>query len=71
MVSDLALLLLVVVFPLCGYFLEVWRYPLGILLPCIMSGGIRVKVFPKCVDISPKLRQFTSGLAENVDLVAD
>ena len=45
--------------------------PLGILLPCSMSYGIKVKVVLECVDRSLKLRQFTPGFAEKVDLVAD
>ena len=28
--------------------------PLGILLPCAMSGGIKAKVVPECVDRSLK-----------------
>ena len=51
-----------VVFPLCGYFLGDRTSPLGILLPCAASGGIRAKVVPECVDRSPKLRQFAPGL---------
>lgn len=71
MVSDLVLLLHVVVFLLCGYLLGARTSPLGILLPCTASSGIKVKVIPECVDRSPKLRQFTPGLVEKVDLVAD
>ena len=44
-----------VVFVLRGYLLGARKSRLGILLPCTMSDGIRVKVFPECVDISPKL----------------
>ena len=55
LVSDLALLFLVVVFMLCGYLVGARTYPLEILLPWTTLGGIRVKVIRKCVDILPKL----------------
>ena len=42
--------------------------PLGTLLPCTASDGIRVKVVPECVDQSPKLRQFAPGTGEEVDM---
>ena len=71
MVSDLVLLLLFIVFPLCGCLLGARTSPLGILLPYTMSGRIRAKVVSECVDRSSKLRQFTPGLAKKVDLVAD
>ena len=43
-------------------FLGVRTSPLGILLPCATSSGIRVKVVPKCVYKSPNVRQFALGL---------
>ena len=72
MVSDLVLLFIFIVFPLCVVILLGARTsPLGILLPCTASGGIRVKVVPECVDRSPKLRQFIPGFAKKVDLGVD
>ena len=43
-------------FPLCGYSLGARKYPFRILLPCVASSGIRVKVVLDCVDRLPKLR---------------
>ena len=51
-------MLLVVVFPLCGYIFGGKDIYFGDLLPCTTSNGIRVKVVPKCVDRLPKLWKF-------------